>query len=224
MRGAVLIADDLRLFLEIEKSFLVRAGFEVLTAETGERAVELAHKRRTHLILLDLNMPGMNGVEACAAMRREPTLAFTPIIIMSATGSPEIRERCLRAGCTEFVVKPEKPEELLGVVERVLAGRRRKMTRMTVVFSMADSPEGRQIVGRAMDLSGTGLLLVSSKPIRAGAVLELEFVVPRNHHAVRVKGEVTRSNQNADGDFEAGIHFVEISPSDQESILDDVFS
>ena len=65
----VLIADDLKTFLKIEKTFLTRAGFEVLTAENGERAVELARDRHPRLILLDLEMPEMDGAAACVAMR-----------------------------------------------------------------------------------------------------------------------------------------------------------
>src|SRR5207245_1334328 len=80
----VLIADDLNTCLKIEKTFLTRAGFDVLTAENGARAVELARDRHPRLILLDLEMPEMDGAAACSAMRREPSLAFTPILIMSA--------------------------------------------------------------------------------------------------------------------------------------------
>ncbi len=76
----VLIADDLKTFLKIEKTFMTRAGFEVLTAENGERAVELAYDKHPRLILLDLEMPEMDGAAACAAMRRDPGLAYTPIL------------------------------------------------------------------------------------------------------------------------------------------------
>ncbi|HXI02984.1 MAG TPA: response regulator [Candidatus Saccharimonadales bacterium] len=221
MKGAVvLVVDDLKLFVQMETSLLARAGFEVLTAEAGERALELARQQPPHLILLDLNMPGMDGAAACAAMRREPALALTPIIIMSARGSREDRIRCLEAGCTEFVVKPEQPEELLGLVARILAARRRKMTRISVVFGVTGKPGGRQIVGLASDLSGTGLLLVSSRPVETGAVLELEFLVPKIYHPVKLKGKVTRARENAEGAFEMGVHFVDISQGDQESILD----
>src|SRR5688572_20495818 len=116
----VLIADDVKTFLKIEKTFLTRAGFEVLTAENGLKAVEIARARCPRIILLDLTMPEMDGATACAEMRREPSLAFTPILIMSATGSPEIRALCLDSGCTEFVVKPDKPEKLLELVARML--------------------------------------------------------------------------------------------------------
>src|SRR5262245_58494477 len=94
----VLIADDLKFFVEIETTYLKRGGFAVLTATTGEEAVEIAQKRQPNLVLLDLEMPKMDGASACAAMRRVPALAATPIIIMSATGTPENRERCLKAG------------------------------------------------------------------------------------------------------------------------------
>ncbi len=101
----VLIADDLKFFLEIEKSYLQRGGFEVLTATSGEEAVDIAQKRQPNLVLLDLEMPKMDGVAACASMRKVAALQATPIIIMSATGTPQNRERCLKAGCTEFVIK-----------------------------------------------------------------------------------------------------------------------
>src|SRR6059036_3314673 len=113
---SVLIADSLKALLQIENTFLMRAGVEVLTAENGTRAVELAREKVPRLILLDLEMPQMDGAAVCAAMRRDPSLAFAPILIISGTSSAEIRDRCLRAGCTEFVVKPRRPEELLSIV------------------------------------------------------------------------------------------------------------
>src|SRR5690242_11036456 len=127
-----LIADDLKVFLVIAKSFLVRRGFDVLTAENGTKALELARARHPRLILLDLIMPGMDGAEACAAMRRDPTLAFTPILIMSATGNEEIRDRCHKAGCTNFLVKPPNPTELLTIIAHILSVRERKPAHMTV--------------------------------------------------------------------------------------------
>src|SRR5207245_4747655 len=99
----------------------MRAGFEVLTAENGTRAVELARETVPRLILLDLAMPAMDGAATCAAMRQETSLALTPIIIMSATDNPEIRDRCLKAGCTEFVAKPRRSEDLLAIVARTLS-------------------------------------------------------------------------------------------------------
>jgi CheY-like chemotaxis protein len=221
---ATLIADDLKLFLQVARTFLVRRGFEVLTAENGVKALELARARHPRLILLDLVMPDMDGVEACAAMRRDPSLAFTPILIMSATGSPEIRDRCLKAGCTNFVVKPEKPEELLTIIARILSVRERKVTHMTVIFNEVSPTEGRQVVGRAGNLSGTGLLLLAGKPVSAGSLLHLEFVIPGTNHTLEVRGKVMRVSRDSEGTYGAGVHFIDVSQTDQQRIVEYVSS
>src|SRR6266571_1392256 len=195
----VLIADNLKSLLQIEKTFLMRAGVEVLTAENGARAVELARERVPRLILLDLEMPQMDGAAACAAMRSEPSLALTPILIMSGTDSPEIRDRCLRGGCTEFVVKPRRPEELLSIVVRIPSVRERKALRVRVVFNVSGGLEHRRILGKATNLSATGLLLLSEGTVSLGSVIDLEFAVPKTEYPVKVKGRVVRVGWIADG-------------------------
>ncbi len=219
-----LIADDHKLFLQVAKTFLVRRGFEVLTAENGTKALELARARHPRLILLDLVLPEMDGAAACTAMRQDPSLAFTPILIMSTTGSPEIRDRCLKAGCTNFVIRPEKPEELLTVIARILSVRERRVTRMTVIFNETSPIEGRQLVGMAGNLSGTGLLLLAGKPVRAGSLLHLEFVIPGTNHTIKVRGKVMRVDQNSEGTYGAGVHFIDPSQTDQQRIVDYVSS
>ena len=216
----VLIADDLKFFLEVEKNFLQRGGFEVLTADSGARALEIARQVQPHLILIDLEMPQMDGAAACAAMRQEPALASTPIILMSATGSEENRRRCQKAGCTEFVVKPQKPEDLLGLVARVLAVKQREAKRITVVFNVAGSAAGKQVIGQAKDLSEGGLLLETTEALKTGASLDLEFFLPGSHHFVKVRGEVLRQDRAPDGTYRVGVRFSGLDPTDQEQILD----
>ncbi|MFQ5876633.1 MAG: response regulator [Acidobacteriota bacterium] len=220
----VLVADDLKFFLEIERTYLKRGGFDVLTADGGQKAVDLAKKHRPHLILLDLEMPQMDGAAACVELRKDPALATTPIIIMSASGTEETRQRCLKAGCTEFVVKPERPDELLGIVARILTVRQRAATRITVVFNVTGEVDGRQVVGQARNLSATGLLLESNSQIPAGATLDLELFLPKNPNALKVKGRVVRARQLAGGSHEAGIRFIDLSQSQQEQILEYVSS
>ena len=220
----VLIADDLKLFLEVEKSYLQRGGFAVLTATTGEEALEVAEKRQPNLVLLDLEMPKMDGAAACAAMRRIPALAATPIIIMSATGTPQNRDRCLKAGCTEFVAKPQKADELLGIVARILSVRQREAKRITVVFNVTGKDGSRQVVGQGRDLSEKGLLLVAPSAITVGAVLQLEFFLPGTRSQIKVQGKVVRSVKDADAAHEAGVQFTDLSQDDRALILDYVAS
>jgi len=220
----VLIADDLKFFLEIEKSYLQRGGFEVLTATSGEEAVDIAQKRQPNLVLLDLEMPKMDGVAACASMRKVAALQATPIIIMSATGTPQNRERCLKAGCTEFVIKPEKPDELLGIVARILSIKKREAKRITVVFNVTGTHASRQVIGQAKDLGEKGLLLETSTAISVGSVLELEFYLPGTRSQVKAKAKVVRAGKTSEGAPQAGVEFIDLSQADQEAILDYVTS
>ena len=216
----VLIADDLKLFLEVEKSYLQRGGFEVLTATSGEEAVSLALQRQPNLILLDLEMPRMDGATACAEMRKNQALQATPIIIMSATGGLQNHDRCMKAGCTEFVTKPQKPDELLGMVARILALKKRESERITVVFNVTGKDATRQVIGQAKDLSESGLLMATHVPINVGAVLQIEFFLPHTRSQIKVTGKVVRQVKASDGTHQVAIQFTDLSPDDRALILD----
>lgn len=220
----VLIADDLKFFLEVEKTYLLRGGFNVLAADSGEKAIQLAVQHHPNLILLDLEMPKMDGAEACARMRQEASLVSTPIIIMSASGSPEVRDQCLKAGCTEFIIKPKKPEELLGVVARILTVKQRGAERITVVFNVTGSAGEKEVVGRAKDLSATGLMLETTTQLQVGARLKLQFFLPKTKSSLTVEGEVARVSPGADEAQEIGVRFVNLSQSDQEQLQEYVSS
>jgi DNA-binding response OmpR family regulator len=216
----ILIADEHKSLLRIEQTFLMRAGFDVLIAETGERAVELAREKPPRLILLVLEMPGTDGAAACAAMRREASLALTPIVIMGATDTPETRDRCLKAGCTEFAVKPRNPEGLLAIVSRILSVKERRALRVRVVFNVTGQLNQRPVLGKAANLSATGLLLLTDDTIPLGSILDLQFNVPKTDYPIKVKGKVVRVGWNEDGTCEAGIHFMDLGQTDQRQILD----
>jgi DNA-binding response OmpR family regulator len=216
----LLIADNLKTLLHTEKTFLVRAGFEVLTAESGDVAVQLAREKAPRLILLELEIPRMDGPTTCAAMRQEPSLALVPIIIMSTSDTPAIRDRCLKAGCTEFVVKPRRPEELLAIVARTLSIKERRAIRVRVVLEVTGDLNNRRILGKATNISATGLLLLSEETIPLGSILDLQFAVPKTDFPVKAKGKVVRVGWNADGTCEAGIHFIDLGEVAHQQILD----
>ncbi len=95
---------------------------------------------------------------------------------------------------------------------------------MPVVFNLIEASGGRQIVGMASDLSGTGLLLLAQRLILVGAELKLEFVIPTTNETVKVKGKVIRTSQNAEGSYEIGVHFVDLPRETQQQIVDYVSS
>jgi two-component system cell cycle response regulator DivK len=96
---------------------------EVLTAEDGEKGCEMATAERPDIILMDLEMPGVDGWEATQRLKSNPDTRNIPIIALSAHALAGSREKALAAGCDEFDTKPIEFDRLVGTIRRVLAGR-----------------------------------------------------------------------------------------------------
>ena len=112
-RPAVLIADDNRISLRVLSSILSRAGFEVLTVESGEAAVQALGARRFDAVLLDILMPGLDGGAATAQIRSLPACEKIPILGITAGVTEELRESCRRNGMDSILEKPVNATELV---------------------------------------------------------------------------------------------------------------
>jgi CheY-like chemotaxis protein len=119
-RGSVIIADDDPLIRSVLRSKLEGLGQSVLIATDGLEAVAAASKVRAALILLDFNMPKLNGLMACKRIREQPLNAETPIVALTALNMENIEAAALRAGATMFLTKPIGMSQLLGIVSRYL--------------------------------------------------------------------------------------------------------
>ncbi len=109
----ILVVDDSateRLYLT---ELLTRHGFEVMTAQTGEQALELARENRPDLIIMDVVMPGLNGFQATRSMHRDPDTSTIPVILCTSKAQETDRIWGLRQGARDYVVKPVKAGELL---------------------------------------------------------------------------------------------------------------
>jgi two-component system, OmpR family, response regulator ResD len=117
----VLIVDDeesMRLLLQRVVQSI--AGIETTLADSGDSAVSLATGRSFDLILMDLLMPGLGGIEALTRIRRSSISKATPVIIVSVIADPDTRIVCSSLGVKDFVVKPIQREALLQAVRRAL--------------------------------------------------------------------------------------------------------
>lgn len=116
----ILIAEDSDELREMLRALLASSGYLVLEAADGQEAVEVAFRERPHLIIMDLGMPGMDGLSAVAEIRREVSAAETPILIVSAYDRIEFRTEAVSAGCGGFITKPIDPRTLLKTVKLLL--------------------------------------------------------------------------------------------------------
>ena len=120
MRKKVLLIDDEEAFLALIKDSLEMRGIEVVTALSAiEAGIQLADKK-PDLILMDIKMPGINGIQACEAIKRNPETKNLPIIIISALSDEADKKKAFTAGVLEYFVKPVDIESLVKKIKEVL--------------------------------------------------------------------------------------------------------
>lgn len=127
LRGSVLIVDDESYVRDSLATVLERHGFEVRTAESGDRALAEHELEGLDVLVTDLKMPGMDGSELLAeVVEREPNL---PVVVLTGHGTVSSAVECMRAGAAEYLLKPVQPEEMILILERVMkeASQRREL-------------------------------------------------------------------------------------------------
>lgn len=108
--------DDFEDTRRVLRLWLERMGYAVKEAADGLEAVEAARTLAPDLIILDIEMPGLDGLESARRIRQQEGLEEVPIIAVSAYGAEQYRDRALAAGCTEYVSTPFDPKELKSLI------------------------------------------------------------------------------------------------------------
>ena len=120
MKKKVLLVDDSNTVLMMEKMILAKGPFEIVLARDGVEAVARAKSEQPDVILLDVMMPRLDGLSACAQIRAEVTTAHIPIIMVTTRGEEQSIETAFRNGCTDYVTKPINGLELMTKLQNVL--------------------------------------------------------------------------------------------------------
>jgi CheY-like chemotaxis protein len=122
-RGVILLADDNQANIMTIGEYLEGHGYEVVIAHDGFEAIEKAEAVKPDIILMDIQMPSLDGLEAMKRLRGNSQFADTPMIALTALAMPGDRERCLQAGASEYLSKPVSLKTLRQTVENILQTR-----------------------------------------------------------------------------------------------------
>lgn len=120
MAKKILAVDDSATMRQLLKMTLSRSGYEVVEAEDGAKALQKASAALFDLVLSDINMPVMTGIELLRSLRKLAQYKFTPIVLVTTESQPEKKQEGKAAGATGWIVKPFEPQQLLDVVTKVL--------------------------------------------------------------------------------------------------------
>lgn len=168
----ILLVDDEADILEIVSYNLSAEGYQVYTAKNGVEGVAKAKKKQPHLIILDVMMPEMDGIEACEIMRATPGLENTIITFLTARGEDYSQLAGFDAGADDYITKPIKPKVLIGKVKALLRRMKEDKSEVEDIVQVGDiviNREEYKIVNKGVEIilprkEFELLALLTSKP------------------------------------------------------------
>ncbi len=212
----ILLVDDVDLFLELERSYLDGCGYDLLTASSGEETLKRLDKVAPDILLLDFYMPGMDGDEVCRLIRKTKRWQDLPILMVTAAGKPEEVQRCLQAGCDDYITKPVNKQELREKVARQLGKLKRRSAERVPVELPVQLREGNRLhVVSTRDLSSSGVYLKSNVPLAENTPVEIKLELPEGN-TLGLLGKIRRMpDKEGDG---CGVYFIHSDPASKEQL------
>jgi len=116
----ILVVEDDPLNMELVSDLLTVHGYTVLQATTGQEALALAAREQPDLILMDIGLPGMDGLAACRALKADPTTVAIPVVALTAYAMRGDEEKIMAAGCDGYITKPIDTRQFAHIVARFL--------------------------------------------------------------------------------------------------------
>ena len=170
-RSKILLVDDEPKVCELIRAYLVKDGYDVIIAADGKTAIEQAQRHKPDLILLDLNLPELDGLEVCRTIRRQSNV---PIIMLTARDEETDKIVGLELGADDYVTKPFSPRELVARVSAVLRRYREglKQDKQIVAGEICLDLEGHKVTysGQPLNLTAAEFKLLSVLASNAGRV------------------------------------------------------
>ncbi|BAY62989.1 two-component hybrid sensor and regulator [Calothrix brevissima NIES-22] len=117
----ILLAEDNEANINTISSYLEAKGYRIIMARNGQEAIDLAYSQNPNLIIMDIQMPVVDGLQAIEQIRQNQQLATIPIIALTAMVMLGDREKCLAVGASEYLAKPVKLKQLTALIEQLLA-------------------------------------------------------------------------------------------------------
>jgi CheY-like chemotaxis protein len=216
VKGTILIADEVKLLQEVLKEFLRLSPVRVITAGSGAEALSLAQREHPDLIVLDLNMPVMDGLNYCALIKGDHHLKTTPVIMLGNSADQGVVEMCRRAGCDGYLAKPVLGHSFLNLLYSFFPMVERRKLRIPCSMPVTVKTDDEFISGVSSDIGMGGVYVSSDFAIMPNKEVIVSFRVPVNTYALTVvRGRVTWTKSAPDCDGRTvpqgfGVEFLEI--------------
>jgi CheY-like chemotaxis protein/Tfp pilus assembly protein PilZ len=219
-RKKVLLVDDVQLILELEKTFLKGLPVDLLIARNGAEALEVVKREHPDLIYLDLNMPVMDGLTCCRALKGNPDTSAIPVIMVTTEGREQDQLLCRNAGCNDYITKPINGKIFIEKGRNCIADFERRRRRFTYSVDVQFLKDGEPKHGVTADISKGGLYIAIPNGGIPDDPVDLQFSLPREGKDILVVARGRVAWENRHGNLKkpnypvgVGIQFTDIDPS-----------
>ena len=207
----VLLADRVKSVIAREKSALSRINCTILDAVTGQEALDLIYAERPKLVVLDFDMPEIEGLEICKKVKQDTELKGVKIIMVCMIGRERNIKACIAAGCDDTLLKPFTRSDLLGKIQVQLGISAREHERFPMVTKVHISLESD---GKISNISKSGCFIEMNELYNPGTVIKVRFLLPGDGTIIDTKAEVMRLQKGVG----MGVKFIKLAEGQKESL------
>ncbi len=211
----VIISEDFHTFLEKEKNILTREEIIVFRAFTGEEVLKTHKLEHADLIMIDLDMPGMESDKVCMMIRKDGTLKNVSIIIACNNDKPAI-VRCQECGANAYLTKPVQRDEMFRKIIKLLHVSRRKSLRVILYVAVKVHTKYEFFFANSENISSSGILFVTDRALEKGSKVMCSFYMGKN--LIEADGDIVRVVKTEQGKYSCGMRFITIPQRAKEHI------
>jgi CheY-like chemotaxis protein len=219
-RKKVLLVDDVNLIIELEKAFLKGLPVDILVARNGVEALHIVKKEHPDLIYMDLNMPVMDGLTCCRALKSDPETSSIPVIMVTTHGREEDVLLCRSAGCDDYITKPIDARIFVEKGRSCIADFERRRRRFAYSMDIQFLKNGEPRHGLTIDISKGGLFIAVPDDVIPDDPVDLLFSLPHGGKDILVAARGRVAWENRKGSLKkpgyppgVGIAFTDIDPA-----------
>lgn len=191
-RPIILTADDSETFTMYFSLILTRMGFDVIPTSSGNDAIKLSKTFAPDLIILDLNIPELNGLETLKIIKTDPQINKTPIVIMSVKPAINNKNICLQLGACDYLEKPINIVELHHVIQKCLSSaneHKRENLRSSCNETVEIEYNNKKFKRKALTLSEGGVFVKEKKPLEVNSLVNIRLFL-KEKEPLKLKGKV----------------------------------
>ena len=222
VKRTLVVVDSDGSHLYYTSMMLQRLEYNIHSSKTAEDALEIVDAAPPALVLTEISLSGMDGLELLRKVKRNPRTNAIPVIVLTSSRDPLVKEACLAEGCKAYLQKPVDPDVLYAAIQKATESVPRKYIRLNTCLNVivGDDPAEAPVIGDYITaLSENGIYISTAKPRPVG--LQVPITILLKTAKIKVEGMVLYSFKQGEGPLRTpgmGVKFVRIKDEDQALI------